>query len=145
MKTILTTTGQFIDVADDYVLQPGEVQYYIHVKYHTRPGYETVIERISYERALRPAGDIVIKTVAELESETSKAAYKTKKAELAAVLASEQPAPKTEKQILIDEGYTSSEADTILEFEASGATRELAKKLISKFATKTINGGVQIK
>lgn len=144
MKTIMRD-GVFLDVEDDYVLQPGEVRYYIHVKYHTRQGYETVIERISYERSLRPAGDIVIKTVAELEAETSKAAYKTKKAELAAVLESEKPAPKTEKQILIDEGYTSSEADTILELEASGATRELAKKLLSKFATKTINVGVQIK
>lgn len=145
MKTIMDKQGTIKDVDDNYELASDEARIYPHVVYHTIAGYESIIARVSFERSLKPAGGVQIKTMKELEDEQSTESYRQKKAELHAVLESEKPAPKTEKQILIDEGYTSSEADTILEFEASGATRELAKKLLAKFATKTINGGVQIK
>jgi len=137
MITILKKDGNIVDEPDGYVPKDGETRVYPHVMYHDMPGYEMIIKRISFERSLKPAGGVQIKTMKELEDEQSTESYRQKKAELNAIL-NPQVIEKTDKEKLIDEGKTAQEADEIIALRDAGLTIEAAKIIQSKIsATKT--------
>lgn len=137
MKTIMDKQGTIKDVDDNYELASDEARIYPHVVYHTIAGYESIIARVSFERSLKPAGGVQIKTMKELEDEQSTESYRQKKAELHAIL-NPPVIEKTDKEKLIDEGKTAQEADEIIALRDAGLTLEAAKIIQSKIsATKT--------